>query len=157
VKANLLAAIKDRTARWSCWAWDTWACRCAEAGFPVVGIRRSQDKVEQINQGICPIKGKEPGLADLLARVVSAGHLRATVDQVCREAQIVLIAVETPVDRTTKKPDYRVLRGALADLGRNLSSGTLVIVESTIAPGTMAQVVKPILEETSGLRANEDF
>ncbi len=98
------------------------ACLFAEAGFPVVGIRRSQDKVEMINRGVCPIEGKEPGLAELLARVVTESHFRATTDyEVCREAQIVLIAVETPVDPVTKKPGYQALRGALTDLGYNLS------------------------------------
>ena len=134
------------------------ACLFAEAGFPVTGIRRSPDKVEMINRGICPIEGQEPGLPELLARVVSAGNFRATTDYAaCRDAQAVLIAVETPVDPVTKKPAYRALRSALHDLGHNLSPGTLVIVESTIAPGTMEGVVKPILEGTSGLKVNEDF
>jgi UDP-N-acetyl-D-mannosaminuronic acid dehydrogenase len=69
----------------------------------------------------------------------------------------VLIAVETPVDPETKKPEYQALRSALAQLGRYLSPKTMVIVESTLVPGTMAYIVKPILEESSGLRANEDF
>jgi len=130
----------------------------AEAGFPVTGIRRSREKVEMINQGICPIEGKEPGLAELVAQVVSNGNFRATIDyEACRAADIVLIAVETPVDKETKKPGYQALRGALTDLGHHLSRGTMVIIESTIAPGTMTKVVQPILEETSGLRANEDF
>jgi UDP-N-acetyl-D-mannosaminuronic acid dehydrogenase len=134
------------------------ACLFAEAGFPVVGIRRSQDKVAMINRGQCPIEGKEPGLPELVARVVREGRFVATTDyEPCRQAQVALVAVETPVDPGTRKPLYRALRGALADLGRHLSPGTLVIVESTIAPGTMSGVVQPILEETSGLRAGADF
>ena len=130
----------------------------AEAGFPVVGIRRSQDKVDMINHGECPIEGEEPGLAELVQRVVATDRFRATTDYAsCREAQVVLIAVETPVDKQTHQPGYEALRGALTDLAKNLSSGTMVIIESTIAPGTMSGVVQPILEETSGLRVNEDF
>ena len=111
-----------------------------------------------INQGQCPLEGEEPGLAELMSRVVSAGRFRATTDyRVCRDARIVLIAVETPVDAATKKPDYQALRGALTDLGKNLSRGTMVVIESTIAPGTMETVVKPILEKTSGLQVGEDF
>jgi len=52
---------------------------------------------------------------------------------------------------------YQALRLALTDLGHSLSPGTMVIIESTIAPRAMAKVVKPIVEETSGLRVNEDF
>lgn len=132
------------------------ACLFAEAGFPVVGVRRSQDKVDMINRGESPIGGREPGLGELVHRVVSEGRLNATTDYVvCRDAQVVLIAVETPVDPETKKPRYEALRQALADLGPHLVQGTLVVVESTLAPGTMAGLVGPLLEQTSGLRASE--
>jgi len=162
VKDDLLRAIEDKAAKVVVlglgYVGLPVACLFAEAGFPVVGIRRSQDKVDMINQGVCPIEGKEPGLAELVARVVSEGRFRATIEyEACREAHVVLIAVETPVNPVTKKPDYEALRGALTDLGRNLSRGTMVVIESTIAPGTMERVVKPILEETSGLRVSEDF
>lgn len=134
------------------------ACLFAEAGFPVVGIRRSRDKVDMINRGECPIEGKEPGLAELLRQVIATGRFRATTDYApCREAQVVLVAVETPVNKETHRPVYKALRGALTDLGHHLSPGTLVIIESTIAPGTMSGVVQPLLEETSGLRVNDDF
>ena len=134
------------------------ACLFAEVGFPVVGIRRSRDKVDMINRGECPIEGKEPGLAELLRQVIATGRFRATTDYApCREAQVVLVAVETPVNKETHRPVYKALRGALTDLGHHLSPGTLVIIESTIAPGTMSGVVQPLLEETSGLRVNDDF
>jgi UDP-N-acetyl-D-mannosaminuronic acid dehydrogenase len=162
VREELLRAIEGKTARVVVlglgYVGLPVACLFAEAGFPVAGIRRNREKVEVINRGICPIEGQEPGLAELLAKVVSEGRFRATTDYaICRDAQVVLIAVETPVDSATKKPAYRALRDALRDLGHHLSRGTMVIIESTIAPGTMEGVVKPILEETSGLRAKEDF
>jgi UDP-N-acetyl-D-mannosaminuronate dehydrogenase len=73
-------------------------------------------------KGKSPIEGKEPDLAELLRRVVAAGQLRATTDYApCREARVVLIAVETPVDPVTKKPGCEALRGALTDLAKNLS------------------------------------
>lgn len=131
------------------------ACMFARAGFQVMGIRRNPEKAEQINRGICPIEGKEPGLAELLAEVVKAGRLRATTDySVCHEAQVILIAVETPVDEMTKKPQYAALRSALTSLGAHLQPETLVIVESTLAPGTMQRLVAPLLEETSGLQVH---
>jgi UDP-N-acetyl-D-mannosaminuronic acid dehydrogenase len=162
VKAHLQKAIEDKTARVVVlglgYVGLPVACLFAEAGFPVTGIRRSQDKVDMINRGLCPIEGKEPGLAELLAKVASEGHFQATTDYAaCREAQVVLIAVETPVETATRKPGYAALREALTDLGHHLSPGTLVIIESTIAPRTMERIVKPLLEETSGLRVNADF
>ena len=162
MRENLLKAIENKRAKVVVlglgYVGLPVACLFAEAGFPVVGIRRRQDKVDLINRGQCPIEGKEPGLPELVSRAVGEGRFRATTDyKACREAQIVLIAVETPVDPVTKKPGYTALRGALTDLGHNLSRGTMVIIESTIAPGTMENVVKPILEDESGLRVNEDF
>jgi UDP-N-acetyl-D-mannosaminuronic acid dehydrogenase len=134
------------------------ACMFAKAGFQVVGIRRDAEKIALINQGICPIEGKEPGLPELLAEVIRDGKLRATTDYAeCQQAHIALIAVETPVDKTTKNPGYEALRATLQGLGQNLQPGTLVIIESTIAPRTMETVVKPILEKESGLKVNKDF
>ena len=133
------------------------ACLFAQAGFRVSGVRRSLDKVALINRGVSPIEGDEPGLAELLRQVVATGYLVATTDyKVCRDADVVLIAVETPVDPGTKKPEYQALRGALSDLGQHLSRGTLVIIESTIPPLTCRHVVTPLLERT-GLRVGADI
>jgi UDP-N-acetyl-D-mannosaminuronic acid dehydrogenase len=134
------------------------ACLFAEAGFPVIGLDVDRTKVDTVNQGRCPIQGKEPGLPDLVARVVNDGGLRATTDySACQDAEIVLIAVETPVDAETRKPRYTALRRALSDLVQHLQPGTLVIIESTLAPGTMTSFVQPMLEEASELTVNEDI
>lgn len=159
---SLKTAIEDRTAQVVVlglgYVGLPVACLFAEAGFPVVGIRRSQAKVEMINRGECPIQGKEPGLAELVRKVVTSGRFRAATDyEACRDAQIVLVAVETPVREDTKTPGYEALKAALVDLGHHLSAGSLVIIESTIAPRTMELVVKRVLEESSGLKANKDF
>ncbi len=129
----------------------------AEAGFDVLGVEIRADKVEQINAGLCPIGGEEPGLAERLAEVVQAGRLRATTDYArLQDQDVVLICVETPVDEE-RKPRYEALRSALRSLGPVMKEGALVIVESTIAPRTMQDVVLPLLEETSGKRCNEGF
>jgi UDP-N-acetyl-D-mannosaminuronate dehydrogenase len=66
VKGDILAEIENKTANVVVlglgYVGLPVACLFAEAGFPVVGIRRSQDKVELVNRGICPIEGKEPGV-----------------------------------------------------------------------------------------------
>jgi UDP-N-acetyl-D-mannosaminuronic acid dehydrogenase len=134
------------------------ACAFAHAGFRVSGIERNKAKAAQIEEGLCPIGGKEPGLVELLAEVIRGGRLQVRTDYSgCREANVVLIAVETPVDSVSKKPRYEALQAALGALGPNLRRGTLVIVESTVAPQTMEKQVKPLLGETSGMKANEDF
>ncbi len=162
MESELVKAIHNRTARIVViglgYVGLPVACMFAKAGFQVVGIRRNSEKIAQINRGICPIEGKEPGLPELLAEVIREGRLKATTDYTeCRQAQIALVAVETPVDKATRKPGYEALQAALQELGQNLQPGTLVIIESTIAPRTMETVVKPVLEQASGLKVNEDF
>ncbi|HOV49136.1 MAG TPA: nucleotide sugar dehydrogenase [Anaerolineae bacterium] len=133
------------------------ACLFAEAGFDVIGVDIQAERVAQINAGLSPIEGDEPGLAELLAAVIGADRLRATTDYAAlTECDGILICVETPVDER-HVPRYAALQNALRALGPVLKEGALVIVESTIAPGTMARLVKPLLEETSGRRVNAGF
>jgi UDP-N-acetyl-D-mannosaminuronic acid dehydrogenase len=129
----------------------------ARAGFHVTGLDVDEDKVTTINAGISSIEGKEPGLAELIAEVVAAGRLRATTDYaVCREADVVLLAVETPID-IVHRPRYTSLRAALWALESNLKPGAMVIVESTVAPGTMNRLVRPTLEAHGRRQSGNDF
>lgn len=133
------------------------ACVFAEAGFRVCGVDIREDHVGVINAGINPIEGEEPGLAELLAKVVGMGRLRATTDyDDLAQADVVLIAVETPVN-DQHQPEYTALEAACRSLGAVMQRDVLVIVESTVAPGTVNGLVCPLLEETSGLRVNADF
>ena len=134
------------------------ACLLAESGYKVAGIDRWQEKVKLINKGVSPIEGREPGLSKLVKNMVSSSQLRVATDYgVCKSADIVLIAVETPVDDKTHLPKYEALRSALNSLGPNLKKGSLVVIESTIAPGTMKNMVAPLLEKESKLKLNKDF
>jgi UDP-N-acetyl-D-mannosaminuronic acid dehydrogenase len=75
---------------------------------------------------------------------------------VCGEADTILIDVQTPTDGD-HVPHYESLREVSAEAGRCLQPGTLVIIESTVAPGTTQHVVQPILERESGPEAGQDF
>ncbi|HEX7974912.1 MAG TPA: nucleotide sugar dehydrogenase [Anaerolineales bacterium] len=133
------------------------ACEFSRAGFDVLGVELLFDRVEKINAGISPIDGNEPGLAELLSEVVGKRKLRATSNyRDLRQSDIILICVETPVD-SQNAPNYEALRSALSDLGQVLQPGALVIIESTIAPGTMRGMALPLLVERSGLKLNEGF
>ena len=134
------------------------ACRFAEEGFIVTGIDILQNKVDIINNGDSPIEGDEPGLQELVNKVVASGALKASTDyDAIKEADYVLIVVETPFDLRSKEPYYSSLRAASKSVGSNLNKDTLVIVESTVAPGTTNKIVQPILEAESGLIAGKDF
>lgn len=133
------------------------ACVFAEAGFRVVGLDIKAERVARINEGRSPIEGDEPGLATLLAAVVGAGQFSATTSyEELTGADVVFINVETPVDETNR-PAYTALRAASRSLGAVMKPGVLVIVESTVAPGTTMQVVCPLLEEASGRQLHEGF
>ena len=129
----------------------------ANAGFDVLGVDLRRALVEKINAGINPIEGKEPGLAELLQTVVVSGRLRATTDyNELNDRDVFIVAVETPVD-DNHIPHYNALRAALTSLASVMKTGALVIVESTIAPRTMNDLVLPLLEEKSGKKVNDGF
>ncbi len=157
----LLSAIEDKTAQVAViglgYVGLPVAASFARAGFTVRGLDVDKDKVSKINIGVSPIEGQEPGLDELVAQVVGDGRLRATTDYTtCEAADVVLIAVETPID-SVHQPRYRALRAALRSLTRYLKPGALTIVESTIAPGTMARLVRPILEAHGRRVSGRDF
>jgi UDP-N-acetyl-D-mannosaminuronic acid dehydrogenase len=128
----------------------------SENGFDVLGVDVKPERVEKINSGVSPIEGNEPGLNELIATVLETRKLKATTDyQELGDRDIILIDVETPVDEH-HIPQYDALRSVLTDLRRVMKPGVLIIVESTIAPGTMNSLVKPYLEK-GGLKINQDF
>lgn len=126
----------------------------ASRGFSVIGVDVDVGKVEAVNSGRCYIR--EPGLDELLRDVVSRGLLRATTDAVkaVRESDAVIIAVPTPVKNGIADLSY--LRDALITVRMGLHRGQLVVIESTVPPGTTIGLAKPLLEE-SGLKVEEDF
>lgn len=133
------------------------AAAFAAAGFDVTGIDIDTARASAVDRGRVPFEGQEPGLAELLAEVVAAGRLRATTDYAAiAGADAVLVAVETPVD-ADHRPRYTALAGALASLGPHLRPGTLVVIESTLAPGTMRRLVVPALAAASGLAVPGDL
>lgn len=133
------------------------ASALAGAGFRVLGIDTKADRVAKINAGECPIEGIEPELPELLAKVTKSKNLVAgTQYSALAEADIVLIDVETPV-ASDRRARFTALRAACRDLAKVMRTGTIVIIESTIAPGTCAKVVAPLLEELSGKKLNKDF
>jgi UDP-N-acetyl-D-mannosaminuronic acid dehydrogenase len=126
----------------------------ASKGFTVIGIDVDVDKVKDVNSGRCYIH--EPSLAELLRDAVSKGVIRATTDGVeaVRMSDAVIITVPTPVRDGTVDLSY--LRSALEDVKRGLHKRLLVVIESTIPPGTTIGFAKPLLEE-SGLKVEEEF
>lgn len=132
------------------------AAMFAEKGFDVLGMEIREDRVKMINSGKSPIEGDEPGLEELLEKVVGGKKMRASTNyEDLRDRDIILIDVETPVDES-HTPRYAALKSACTNLSTVLKTGALVIIESTIAPGTMNGTVLPILQK-NGLKLGRDF
>jgi UDP-N-acetyl-D-mannosaminuronic acid dehydrogenase len=128
----------------------------ARAGFRVLGIERDAARAETIARGGCPIEGDEPGLAPSIEEVVREGRLSATDDmRRIGEADVILVCVETPVEADHHRPAYRALEAAVRSVGTHAREGALVIVESTLSPGTMDRRVRGWLESASGRRVGE--
>ena len=131
-------------------------------GFRVTGVQRRSErsgwKIDCLNSGRSPFDGHEPGLAELIERVVLEKRSFSVTDDytACQAADAILLDVQTPTDEG-HVPHYDSLREVTAQAGRHMRAGTLVIVESTVAPGTLQHLVRPILEEESGLGAGRDF
>jgi UDP-N-acetyl-D-mannosaminuronic acid dehydrogenase len=129
----------------------------AASGFDVVGVDLRRERVDPVNEGQNPLPGSEPELPELLAEQVAAGRLTASTDSATLgKAEVILVAVETPVD-DDHHPGFEVLHSACRQIGAAMADGTLVIIESTIAPGTMEAVVIPELEKASGKRCGDLF
>jgi len=128
------------------------------SGFQVTGVQRRSErsgwKIDHLNAGLCPFEGDEPGLAELIHRVaIDKGTFHVTDDYaVCADADVILIDVQTPTD-DAHVPHYESLREVCAQAGRHLRPGALVVIESTVAPGTTQHIAQPILEQESGLSA----
>ena len=130
-------------------------------GFQVTGLqrrsKRSGWKIECLNQGKSPFEGDEPGLAELVAKVVAKGTFSVTDDvNILSTADVILIDVQTPTDEN-HVPQYHSLREVSEQIGKLMKKGTLVVVESTVAPGTTQNVVQKIIEEHSGYHSGIDF
>ncbi|GLU50027.1 nucleotide sugar dehydrogenase [Nocardiopsis ansamitocini] len=130
------------------------AATLADTGMNVVGVDTDPLLVEELEVGTC--RFKDPGLPELLAQGVSAGRLRVTTDyQAVSSADVVIVAVGTPIREQGLLMDAQ-LRSACAQLGPHIRPGQLVIVKSTVPPGTMRELVVPLLE-AGGLTCGTDF
>jgi UDPglucose 6-dehydrogenase/GDP-mannose 6-dehydrogenase len=129
----------------------------AEKGHEVTCVDVDQAKIDAIRQGHAPIH--EVGLEPLLRRHLG-GRLWATSDlsSAVRQTELTLIAVGTPLDG--RLIDLAAVRESACQVGQTLREKAayhVVVVKSTVVPGTTDEVVLPTLEAASGRRAGEDF
>lgn len=132
----------------------------AREGFNVIGYDVNPEKVKSLNDGIYPIQGFEPGMPELVAQTVEDNKFKASTNPgVIAGCDAVFVVVDTPLvgEGQGRRPNVTNLEKACETIGKFLKKGTLVVVESTLAPGTMEKVVQTAVEKASGMKAGIDF
>jgi GDP-mannose 6-dehydrogenase len=131
----------------------------ARDGHEVIGVDPDRVKVDLINAGKSPIIEKE--LGSIIAEQVALGRLRATtgLSDALRHTDLALVCVGTP-GKPNGGIDLRYVRRVCEQIGRTLAThdgAPVIVLRSTLLPGTMRALVIPTLEKFSGKRAGEDF
>jgi GDP-mannose 6-dehydrogenase len=137
----------------------TAAC-LADEGHQVIGVDVNARKVGTLNAGKSPIV--ETGLGEVIARGLGAGRLRATGDvaQAIRGSDLSLVCVGTPSRRNNGALDLAYIERVCEEIGREIGRKTrdhLVVIRSTVLPGTTQTLLTPILEKASGKTCGRDF
>jgi len=119
------------------------AVAATDAGWTVIGIDNFEAKVAQINSGSSPVED----ISDAqLQAAIAKGAYKATTDfSKVSEASVITICVPTPLDKN-REPDITLLRNAASGIAPHLSNETLVVSESTSYPGTLRDVIIPIVD-----------
>ncbi len=126
----------------------------AKAGFTTVCFDIQPHKVDMVNKG-------ENYIADVidsdLSEMVKKGFLSATTEfDFIRDVDFVAICVPTPLDKY-QQPDISYVKKSCIEIAKYMKKNTMVVLESTTYPGTTEELIKPLLEEGSGLVCGKDF
>ncbi len=123
----------------------------SKKGHDVIGIAKNKERLAQIRNGISPITDKR------VSSDLKAAKLTVT-DQfdVLSKVEIIIVCVPTPINEDNS-PDYTFIISACESIGAFLKKGQLVIIESTVNPGTIEEIIIPVLEKTSDLKAGSEF
>ncbi|WP_330682808.1 nucleotide sugar dehydrogenase [Mediterraneibacter glycyrrhizinilyticus] len=126
----------------------------AKAGFKTIGFDVQDEKVRLVNEGhnyIGDVVDSD------LKKLVETGMLKATTDfSFVKDVDFIAICVPTPLD-SHQEPDISYVKSSTESISEYLTKGTMVVLESTTYPGTTEELIKPILENGSGLKCGEDF
>jgi UDP-N-acetyl-D-galactosamine dehydrogenase len=118
--------------------------------FPVVGYDIDGTRVAELARG-------HDRTGEVAAEALRATRCRFTANEAdMAGVGLFIITVPTPVD-ASNRPDLRAVEGAAAAIGRRIAKGGIVVLESTVAPGTTEEVVGPIVARASGLARGRDF
>lgn len=126
----------------------------AKAGYKTIGFDVQKEKVEMVNAG-------ENYIGDVVSEdlneLVKNNMLSATSDySFMKNVDFIAICVPTPLDKY-QQPDISYVKSSTIEIAKYLKKGSVVVLESTTYPGTTEELIKPLLEEGSGLVSGKDF
>ncbi len=126
----------------------------AKVGFKTIGFDIQTQKVDMVNCGKNYIGDV---VDDDLSKLVKQGLLSATTDfNFIKDVDFIAICVPTPLDKH-QQPDISYVESSSKEIAKYLKRETMVVLESTTYPGTTEELIKPILENGSGLKCGVDF
>ncbi len=127
----------------------------AARGVPVIGVDLDERRVADIERGVMPFN--EDGADELLRELKGTDALRVSTDfKILRDADAIFVTVGTNLNNEFR-PDYSQVRGALAGLAEALRPVQILMLRSTVSPGTLIKVVKPFLENDLNLTVGRDI
>ncbi len=136
-----------------------WACCMADKGHEVIVSERDLEKLKRLNQGALPFY--EPGLAQLMSDALTKAKLTFTsrTSEAITKSEISFVAVGTPSDHVGRI-DLSQIKSASIEIAKALGKAEfyhVVVVRSSVTPGTTVNLIKPTLERISGKRVGRNF
>lgn len=120
------------------------ACLCAEKGHKVYGLDVDKNRVDSVNRNESPIEDEYA--ANKLKSLKNKIHATTEPKECIPASDVVIVCVPTPVDRNNS-PDLTAVMNAASTISKCIRQGSLLVIESTIYPGTIEEIVLPILQK----------
>ena len=120
------------------------ACLCAEKGHKVYGFDVDKSKVDSVNKRKSPIEDEV--ISSKLKNLKNMIHATSDPKECIPNSDVVIVCVPTPVDGNNS-PDLTAVMNSASTISKFIKHGTLLVIESTIYPGTIEEIVLPILQK----------
>jgi UDP-N-acetyl-D-glucosamine dehydrogenase len=128
------------------------AVAAASAGNLVVGLDNNPKRVSLLSSGVSPVE--DIADSDVSSLIAQGAYSASTDFGVCADADVIAICVPTPLG-ADNAPDLTALKASVESVAKQLSPGSLVVIESTVEPGTTRDLVFPLLISGSGLEESD--
>ncbi|MBI2651241.1 nucleotide sugar dehydrogenase [Candidatus Woesearchaeota archaeon] len=119
------------------------ACLCAEKGYKVYGFETNKNKVELINQKKSPIDDEY--IIKKLKSLKNNIYATADANECIPNSEFIIVCVPTPVNKDNS-PDLTALKDAASSIAKSIKKKSVLVIESTIYPGTVEEIILPILK-----------